>query len=306
MGRGCTGLVAALAAVVVAVTGCGRAQEPQRTPAPSSSAAAPRPLTDAEHLRISDARQVLMERCMRRQGFKFWPAQRLSLEESRTLGYATEDVTWARKHGYGSRIRTEEDRARRTNPNLAYRRTLSSERRSAYDAALDGGLEAPMVSAELPGGGKVRKRIGGCAAEAERVLYGDPGAWFRLDKTTAGLRPMYVPRVMGDKRFTEALASWARCMARAGHPYADPQEARSAALARAAGSGTDEAFTVEREIAVSDAVCTRTSSLRTVGRQLEAHYLGELRDEYGKALDDHARVQREALRRAERLAAPRT
>ncbi|MFI7413560.1 hypothetical protein ACIBU0_33340 [Streptomyces sp. NPDC049627] len=58
---------------------------------------------------------------MARKGFDFWEAQRLSLDESRTLGWVTDDVAWANKHGYGSRIEAKQEHTRLTNKNLAYR-----------------------------------------------------------------------------------------------------------------------------------------------------------------------------------------
>jgi hypothetical protein len=163
------------AAMAMAVTGCGTTKDAQSRPA--ATAVDSRPLTDAEQLRISDAQQRLIRQCMESKGFKYWEAERLSLEESRTLGYVSDDVNWARKHGYGSRIQAKEERARSANPNAAYRATLPIERRNAFDEALDDGIDAPVISVDLPMGGTVRKRIGGCVAGSERQLYGDPAAW---------------------------------------------------------------------------------------------------------------------------------
>jgi len=170
---------------------------------------------------------------------------------------------------------------------------------------LDGGGDAPVIAAELPGGGTVRKRAGGCVAEADKRLYGDVPGWFRAEKTVQNLQPLYVPQVMADPQFTTALAAWARCMDRAGHPYQDPGAARQSVREQASGTGSDTAFAAERRLAVADATCTRHTKLRSIGKQLETHYLNKLRDRYGEALDTHARLQHQALARAKKIIGPR-
>ncbi|MFI1397100.1 hypothetical protein [Streptomyces sp. NPDC020681] len=293
-------------AVMTVMAGCtsGNTQgKPDNAPV---SAGRLKPLTDAEQLRISDAQQQLITTCMARQGFAYFEAQKLSLEESRTLGYVSDDIAWARKHGYGSRIRAKEDRVRRSNPNIAYRKSLPEERRKAWDRALDDALDAPVMVADVPGGGTYRKQVGGCVAESERKLYGDPKAWFQAEKTSGSLRPMYVPKVLADRQFAAALNAWAQCMKRAGHPYKDPGEARQAAMTRAGQSSTDESFAAERKLAVADATCARDTELRSIGNERETHYVNRLRPQYGEALDAYARMQHQALARAVELVAPRT
>lgn len=296
------GVVVALVvatAVAGTVTGCGAPQSTHPRPAGST-----RPLTQAEELRISDAQQRLIQHCMKDKGFRYWEAIRLSLEESRNPGYVSDDVDWAREHGYGGRIRAKEDRARLANPNGTYRATLTEARRTAYDSALDEGTGARIVSAELPSGGTVRKRVGGCVGESEQRLYGDPETWFRAEKTVNSLQPLYVPKVLADKRFARALTAWSRCMERAGHPYKDPGAARQAGL-RASGTSAS-AFERERTLAVADATCARDTSLRSIGEERETHYVNLLRGQYGDALDTYARLRRDALAHAERITGPRT
>lgn len=293
-----------LAAVVVLVGGCGGAGAP-KGPAAPVPAARPQPLTDAERLRIADAEQVLLRQCMSAHGFPYWEAARPSLEKSRTNGYVSDDVNWARTYGYGSRITAEEDRARIASPNITYHKGLSVQRSVAYDKALDGGLDAPVISAELPTGGTVRKHEGGCEAEAEKKLYGDPQAWFRADKTASNLQPLYVPQVKSDPAFTTALTAWSRCMGTAGHPFADPEAARTAAAQQALKTAPDKAFAAERELAVADATCARDTSLKTIGKERETHYINALPARYGAALDTSRRIQHQALARAVTLVGPR-
>ncbi|MFF4702642.1 hypothetical protein ACWC4D_05900 [Streptomyces sp. NPDC001288] len=297
--------VAQLSTVVavagLALTGCSR--ESGGSPAPFAAAKA-RELTWAEDLRISDAEQRLIARCMARQGFRYWSDGSLSLAESRPVGYVQDDVGWARTYGYGSRIAAKEDRARLRNPNIAYRKGLPVDRRAAYDTALDGGRKTELLRAGVPGGGSVSKRSGGCDAAAQRTLYGDPATWFRLDSTASNLRPLYVGKLLHDRRFTAAVHDWASCMKRAGHPYPDPDAARQAARQHpAVQSRAEEArsFAAETRIAVADATCARQVSLKSVGRDREAHYLDRLNAEYGTRLDAYRQARQQALARAERL-----
>ncbi|WP_307544329.1 hypothetical protein [Streptomyces sp. V3I8] len=293
----------AVAAAAVVATGCsGTAASQDATRVPVGAL---QPLTDTEQLRVADAEQRLIKQCLNRHGFTYWEAERLSLEESRTLGYVADDVAWARKHGYGSRIAAKEDRARLNNPNLVYRKGLSEERRKAYDEAMDGGIDAQVITAEVPGGRTVNRQMGGCVAEAEKKLYGDTRAWFRADKISMNLQQLYVSDVMRDKQFTTALNAWSRCMRRVGHPYGNPGEARQAAKGQSVNSASAKTFAAERRLAVADATCARDASLRSIGTNRETHYLNKLRDKYGEAIDTSRRIQREALTRAQRIVGPR-
>ncbi|MFJ9423615.1 hypothetical protein [Streptomyces sp. NPDC101249] len=296
------GAVCATAAgVALTLSGCGRDTGPTGPGTPTAPVAR---LGYADDLRIADAEQRLVTRCMAEHGFRFWERRGPSLEESRPVGYVQDDVDWARAHGYGSRIMAKEDRARLRDPNPAYRDSLSASRRSAYDTALDGGRSAPVLSTREPGGGTVRKQSGGCTAEAERALYGDPLTWFRTDTTAGNLRPLYVGKLLHDPEFTRAVRGWSRCMGRAGHPFADPGAARRAARDHAAEQSTAaeaRTFAAEVTVAVADARCARAVSLRAVGERREAHYLGRLPADLLRTLARYDRLRRDALTRAEKV-----
>ncbi|MGI5428113.1 hypothetical protein [Streptomyces sp. CA-179760] len=254
---------------------------------------------------MSDAEQRLVQRCMEGQGFRFGRRERLTVEEERPVGYVQDDVAWAREHGYGSRIREKADRARREDPGHRYRARLSASLRAAFDTALDGGPDAHPLSVDVPGGGTIRKRAGGCLAEAETKLYGELRTWFRVDAVAGNLRPLYVPDLMKDKRFTAAVAAWARCMRQSGHAYADPAAAREDVQQRAASLSRAEAFLFETRVAVADAECARETSLKATGTERERYYVDRLRDRFGADLDRYRRLRLRALARAEQITGPR-
>lgn len=303
--RRATTTVGAIAALVsLVLTGCTAGTDVAHRPSPAGEK-----LTYAQDLRISDAEQHLIARCMRKQGFRFWEEKSLSLEESRPVGYVQDDVDWARSHGYGGRIMAKEDRARLRNPNIAYRKTLSRSRQNAYDIAMDGGRDAVLLTSRTPSGGTITKQSGGCVGQVEKMLYGDPAAWFRSDATVSNLRPLYVGKLLRDKEFKSAVGAWSRCMSKAGHPFPDPAAARRSAREHSAEQTQAEearTFANETRIAVADATCARSVSLRSIGERREAHYVGELAGKYGDAFDTHLRMQRRALTRGERIVPART
>ncbi|WP_406170110.1 hypothetical protein OIE52_38380 [Streptomyces canus] len=302
------GAIAALTSLVL--TGCTADTDATHHASPAARAeatAAGKKLTYAQDLRISDAEQHLITVCMRKHGFRFWEERALSLEESRPVGYVQDDVDWARSHGYGSRIMAKEDRARLRNPNIAYRKSLSRSRQKAFDIAMDGGRDAVLLKSPTPSGGTITKQSGGCARQAEKMLYGNPAAWFRSDVAVRNLRPLYVGKLLGDKEFKSSVGAWSRCMNKAGHPFPDPDAARQSTRgAEQPRAEEARSFANETRIAVADATCARSVSLRAIGERREAHYVGELAGKYGHALDTHLRMQRHALALAERTVPART
>ncbi|MEU6346071.1 hypothetical protein ABZ883_34540 [Streptomyces sp. NPDC046977] len=297
--------VTALATAVV--TGCGdsgvgagdahgqtRQDTGVRTPA----------LTWREEARVNDALQRLTSRCMGRQGFVYQEERELTLQESRPVRFVQDDPAWAEVYGYGSRIETKSARLRERNVNGTYRQNLPATRRALFDQALDGGDSARMLTAPMPGGGEIRKRIGGCTEEAERTLYGDPAEWFRTSKTALSANYLYAGRLMKDPQLTAAVRGWSACMREAGEPYPDPQAAQDgvrAAAVRRGAARADESFAAERRTAVADAGCARRTRLRAVATAREKHYLDHLPDRYVKDIDTYRRLGRQAYDRAVRI-----
>lgn len=292
-------VVAATAATAIgnAGDGAGTASGDGRGPRPAA-------LTWQQELRVADARQRLMNRCMKRHGFTYWEDRSLTLEESRPVRYVQDDVAWARTHGYGGRIDAKSERVRERNPNGTYRQGLSAARRTAFDIALDGGADARTFVAPLPGGGEIRKSLGGCTEEAERELYGDPAEWFRTGKIAMGVTSLYGEDLMKDRRLTASVRAWARCMKDAGQPYQDPRAARDAVRVNTGRLGearAEEAFATELRTAVADATCARETSLRAVASAREAYHEDRLRDRYGDDVDTYRSLGQRAYDRAVRV-----
>ncbi|WP_202918405.1 hypothetical protein [Streptomyces cavernae] len=201
---------ACVSALIVAVTavGCTASHRPESAPhAPKgttaqSSKTQGRELTDAEKILVQRAEVLLVKQCMEGKGFKYWVGWLPTVDDLKGEGYVLTDVGWARKHGYGSRLRAKLQNVQRDDPNNAYANALPQRERVRYNAALEGGPSSGMLTAELPAGGTVQTPRDSCQADAKNRLYGDFATWFRIEKTATNLSSLYVPYLVRDKRFT--------------------------------------------------------------------------------------------------------
>ncbi|MGW2117533.1 hypothetical protein [Streptomyces zhihengii] len=281
-----TSVLVPLVLLLCLTAGCGGGQGERADAArPSQGEAAPpdtrlRDLTPAEEVEIDRAEDRLVQRCMEREGFRYWPGPVAGVEERKTGRYVVDDVDWARRYGYGRTFDRAAEQTRRTHPNITYANALPERERIRYSLALDGDFD-DVVTAELPSGGTVRTPREGCHAEAREHLYGDHAAWFRAAKTVTSLTPLYVPLILRDERLTAASDAWARCMAKAGKPFRSPDEIREKRDGLVRGMSEDQAQRAEVELAVTEAECARETSLGTTARSLEREYRA-------KVLADHA------------------
>ncbi|MER5928892.1 hypothetical protein [Streptomyces sp. NPDC002054] len=296
-------LVTLLMAVLLTATGCtadtAGTADSARTADPVGPA-----LTPAELRTLERAEQVLIGRCLRAQQFAYVePEPEAGAEtDARRFPYVVDDIAWARSHGYG----LEQDRRiaarKEADPNARYFRSLSPERRKAALAALNGPRPVGL-SVGMPGGGVASASDSGCTAGAQRSLYGDLRSWFAARLVVANLAPLYVPKVREDRRFRQAEAAWARCMAGQGHRLAGPHESRQALSGLVRGLPPARARVAEIRLAVAEAECARDSGLAKTAAALDAQYGAEVRLRYGEQITTRLRLQRSALPRAHRILA---
>ncbi|MGW3567810.1 hypothetical protein ACWDSL_28820 [Streptomyces sp. NPDC000941] len=289
--------------VAVAMTGCtavatGEPSQPRKTGARTPG----RELTDAEQVRVERAEEILVKKCMEREGFTYWVGRVPSVPERQSYSYVLDDVGWAEKYGYGTRLQQEAEEARLNDRNIAYENALPKAERIRYSKALDGRPSSDVLSAELPGGGTIETPRSGCRADAKGRLYGDFPAWFRVEKTATNLTSLYVPDLVKDKRFLGAVETWSRCMRKEGHDYADPSELRQELPALTKGLSPAKAHTTEVELAVVEATCATETSLGNTLRTLENEYRDKKLKRYRDDIAVHQRMGLAALARAEHIA----
>ncbi|MGV9313646.1 hypothetical protein ACWDR0_15875 [Streptomyces sp. NPDC003691] len=295
-----TALGTAVVLAFTVLTGCGR-------PAGAGPAEPPRELTDAEQVRIDQAELRLVQRCMEKKGFRYWVEPALSPEEGKAFrtGFVADDVAWARKHGYGSRIQDKVLAAKKDDRNLSYRERLSRPELRRYLTALGGGESARILSVRLPAGGTIRGSFGGCTGEARKALYKDLDTWFRAEKTVGNLNPLYVPRLVRDTRFTGALKAWSACMRReTGRTYPEPDRVRASLPGLTKGLSPGRAHSVEKKLAVAEAACADGAALPGTIRLLVREYGADARARYADEIITRDRLRLAALARADRIPGP--
>jgi hypothetical protein len=236
------------------------------------------------------AEQELVAECMHRHGFRYWVVAQMPA--SRQFPYVIDDMTWARRHGYGVDLERRIDALGRANPNQRYFAGLSPSRRDAALRAIDG-ARPEGLKATLPSGIVVQRSDRSCTSEAQRRLYWDLAGWYRVTKVTENLFGLRAGWVIEDPTFIAATKRWATCMRGRGYPYANPQAARTTVTTAGHSPMT------ERRTAVAEATCAHRSNLSDTARRLDRHYERLVRRRYAAQLSAMRRMQFAALPRAE-------
>jgi hypothetical protein len=186
--------LAAAALALLALTGCATATAQRAVP--------PLPRTERDRGDLIDtAQQVLVDRCLARQGL--------------TLQHAS-----APQHGSASDPRE---------------RSASDPPDRRLQGALFG-RGRPELSVTLATGYTVTAHTDGCLAAAERELYGDQRLWFRTRVVVNNLRAEAQQRMKRDPDYRDATARWTRCATPAhGTRPGRPDPAVSTRCARESG-----------------------------------------------------------------------
>jgi len=290
-------------AALLTVTAC-TAQPVTSDRAVAVSDATPGPTTGTADGSLDDllwrAEQELLKTCMQAKGFPFWPKPKNPVPEYREFPYVLDDVGWARRNGYGTKLLRQLDDALADDPNERYFRSLPPSRAEAAATALNGPrLTDPDAGlrADLPTGGSVRRSDQGCTSDAERTLYGDLPAWYRAGHIHQSLRSLQRQQVLGDAEFVAATHDWSKCMAQRGHRYTDPQ------ALRAYLDDNRDTVRPEQEItlAVAEASCAQSSGLAARASALEGKHWTGIRQRYHAEIDEWNDLRRAAEPRATAL-----
>jgi hypothetical protein len=254
------------------------------------------------------AEDELVSRCMAKKGFKYTVAPPLTPESLPDAPYGSDDLAYAREHGFGSvqrRDRSERvEKYAREDPNKRHLDSLSPRERDRYWEAFAGDL-AHQAYVTLPDGTTVSVATKGCVAEARTQLYGNLSEWLRLDHTRQAFVRDVRSRVESDAQFGRAVAAWRDCMQGRGLRYASPAAASEpflgAATANLADNLADKPSAKEVRVAVAAAECSRESKLTETGERLERELRLAGSAEYDRAVLAWHELQLRALQRARSL-----
>ncbi|MFG2592219.1 hypothetical protein [Streptomyces sp. NPDC048438] len=297
-------------AIVVAAcitTGCGAGTEgatksakPPKRDTVAISDGELRNLTVPEEMEIEYAEYALVRECMEAEGFSYWVGPVASAEARRAGRYVIDDVTWAKKYGYGRPFDEAAEKERSEHPNVRFPNALPQKDRIRYNTALNGDYD-DVLRVDLPAGGTVETPRTGCWAGARAHLYGDLEAWFKAKKTVTSLTPLYVPRILADDRMKKTVSAWSHCMKDADRPFSSPDDIREKRIANTTGMSSKEARAFEVELAVTEATCAVRTDLGKTARKLEREYRSTVLKRYAKENSAYQRMGLAALSRAREL-----
>ncbi|MER7823874.1 hypothetical protein ABTX85_15060 [Streptomyces sp. NPDC096097] len=239
---------------------------------------------------LHTAGELLVQDCMRAQGFSYWPVPRVPHPDLRDFPYGVDDVDWARAHGFGRRIEQQLDQEAAAGPRARYQSGLSAERLEALGVALMG-PDSKGLAVENPGGGTLSHSDRGCITTSWRELYGDVRLWFGASETVKQLGAVRTGRVGEDPAFRTALAGWSECVGRRGFPAAHPVRQRDEQLARTGPAAEAQ----DVPMATAQAECARSTGLADTAQDLHRRCSDMIRAEHGAAFDAMRRMQVAAL-----------
>ena len=259
----------------------------------------PARLSAADSQRLYLAEQILIRRCMKHLGFRYWivPFGDLPAMTPREA-LAIPSLTAAKIHGFHP---ASASRPFNQAPADAYYSMLSPRRRAAWTGAITGdpggARRIPAVQVRLPQGLVMGHSRLGCVASAEGRLYGDYRAWFAAENTVQALRAMALQAVPHARTYVRATRRWSRCLSSRGYTAASPPQFRSAVTRRT------RTYPTAREIAAAtaSAACAGSTGLARVALDLQRHYWNGLARHYRKEISTYRKLAVAALPVAESI-----
>lgn len=253
-------------------------------------------LDDADAL--TAAEQFLLRDCMRKAGFAYVVTDPRAVPEVRDFPYVIDDVSWARRHGYGTDLRRRQERAMADDPNERYFQSLPAQRKAAALAAANG-TDPDRLTITTVDGAQYGRDSHSCGSQAQQRLYGDLAGWFGARASMDAITAMRTGAVRAHPAFIRATRPWADCMRRSGHPHASPSSLRAALsdprhpLPKA----------TEIDLATGEATCARRAGLATTATALDRHYDTVLRARYPSVVATYERLRAAALPKARSIVA---
>jgi hypothetical protein len=261
---------------------------PHRT-SPSSKTA----VSAADTNLLINAEQVLIRKCMQRQGFVYWSLSAQQAYPAVRFPYVITSVSWARRHGFSDNLEFPVS----ADPNQRYYSKLSNSQQAAYSNALVGRPNAPAVTTPLPSGGILGHSNDGCQAAADAELYGSYQAWFKASSVVLDLPTLWQSMVLSSRQYISAVSVWSGCMRQRGYRYASPADASAAFR----NSTSPQSQLTAIRAAVAEALCADSTGLTRVATHLNQQFAAQVTRKFHSSLNAEWRLERRALPRARRV-----
>jgi hypothetical protein len=252
---------------------------------------------------LTVAEETLVERCMAAKGLHYpvrTPAPVHGSDEERTLS-----LEQRRKEGYGlfaSYTADPTDGRRSPAPADRYVQQLPERERSDYILALFGD-ESMRKGIRLAVGGEVTFPGSGCVFDSQNLIYGDIMTWARITYIPEELNNKLTGRVVASAEYTTTMGGWSTCMARQGHDFPGPSEAKNHLAERYAAEGATEHLRADEiAVAVTDADCARQHGVPRLVLSLKERELASLTDQERRSLVELAGSWLKAVDVAETIA----
>lgn len=222
---------------------------------------------------ISNAFEVLIQRCMKSKGLKYYPLF-VSPEKPGYPGRGYPGLAGVPQATIGLAARKSDGFG--FHPGGSGRDTRSREEKYAaragkkYILALDGGGKDRVQIAMLGMRGSVS--AGGCAGVAKRRLYGSASNYFLATTGHDVLTAALLNAVTANPVFTAVVNKWSSCMAGKGFAYSSPEDLWNSLAAQLDRKYTPALRKLEIKVSLADYKCAKAVALLSTVQILQARH----------------------------------
>ena len=256
---------------------------------------------------IGNAFEVLVQRCMKSKGFKYYPSFTFPGQPGYPArgypgpGYpglagvpqATIGLAARKANGYGF------------HPGGSGGNTRSKEEKYAeragkkYVVALNGGPNERVKIAMFGMRGSIW--AGGCAGVAKRRLYGSASNYFLATTGHDVLTAALLNAVTTDPAFNAVVSKWSSCMASRGFTYNSPEDLWNKLAGRLDRSYTPPLRKLEIKVSLADYKCATTVKLLSTVHALQTRHAKYFSKSLAGSLAKLTHLEARALRIARTL-----
>jgi hypothetical protein len=254
---------------------------------------------------INNAVEVLVQRCMKSRGFKYYPVFMSAADEGGYPGLAGVPqapigLAGREANGYGfsrpMRARERPYGGQAPSRNEKYAKTAGRQ----YVLALQGSTK-DRVSFTFPGGESGSVSSGGCAGVAKGRIYGSVLNYVLATNGSTDLTAYLLDAVTADPAFSAAVGRWSSCMAGLGFNYSTPESLWNTLAERIDRSHTPAMRNLEIRTSVADYRCAGSVALIRTVRALQAHHARYYSMALAGYLAKLTRIEARALKAAKAL-----